>query len=165
MNTQEFRERLDALVAETAELLNQVDLLEGGDADELFEIADSAHLLKTSSGDLFSFYQDVMVEKIGTTPHPVSTSNCTIEIQKGSSRKSWDHDSLSSVVARRIFESSIDLDTGEMTKSPQDMMKELMKYGAISYWRVSALKDLNIDADDYCEVSEPTKKLVIRRNK
>jgi len=164
MNTEEFAESLEAVITQLTDLLNNIDLIESTD-EELAETADRVHFAKTTATDLYDFYQDKVVNQIGYTAKPITTSGSTIEIKQGAPRKSWDHDALTELVARRIYESSIDLDTGEFNKSPQDMMRELMKYGAVSYWRVSALKDLNIDADEYCEVGESKKKLVVRRNK
>ena len=44
------------------------------------------------------------------------------------------------------------------------MMEEILKYGAVSYWRVGALKKLDIDADEYCEVGPSKTNMIIRRD-
>ena len=68
-------------------------------------------------------------------------------------------------VSRRIVDKSVDMETGEITMSSQEMIQQAMEYMGVSYWKVGNLKDLHIDADDYCEVGEPKKSLVIRRDK
>ena len=55
------------------------------------------------------------------------------------------------------------IDVEEVKKNPKEMMADMLKYGAVSYWRVGALKDLNIDPDEYCEVSPPKTSLIVRR--
>lgn len=77
-----------------------------------------------------------------------------VEKRTGADRKSWDHKSLASVVAERVYESSIDMDTGEVLLSPKDMMAKMFEYAAPSYWRVGELSKIGISADAYCEKSE-----------
>tara|TARA_B100000029_G_scaffold516042_1_gene626373 strand:- start:6179 stop:6670 length:492 start_codon:yes stop_codon:yes gene_type:complete len=96
--------------------------------------------------------------------NPVQEEKFSLETKTGAPRKQWDHERLVSLVAQRIADTAIDMDTGEVTKSPQDMIAELMKYAAPSYWRVSALRDLGIDADDYCDVGEANTNLIYRSN-
>jgi len=163
MNKEEFRAAVEQAISSCSDLLNNVDIIEEDSNDEMFEIAGDIHELKSVVSDLMSFYQDKVVGKVRYLKEPAQIKNGTIEIKKGSSRKSWDHEAMSTAVAQRIYQSSIDLDTGEVTKSPVEMMLEMMKYGAVSYWRATNLKDLHIDPDEYCEVSEGKTNLVIRR--
>ena len=46
-----------------------------------------------------------------------------------------------------------------------EMIREALQFAGISYWKVTKLKELHLDADEYCEVGESKKNLVIRRNK
>lgn len=89
----------------------------------------------------------------------------TVERRWSKPRKAWQHDELAEVVASRISRSAIDLDTGEVTMSTEEMMKEMLKYVQPSYWRVGALSSLGILADEYCETGEPVEKINIRNNK
>ena len=102
---------------------------------------------------------------IGNTANPVSVDGATIEIKSGSPRKTWDHQGLINDVSKRIVDSSIDLDTGEVTKTPVQMIREALEFAGISYWKVTKLKELHLDADEYCEVGESKKSLVIRRDR
>jgi len=77
-----------------------------------------------------------------------------VEKRTGADRKAWDHKALASVVAERVYESSIDMDTGEVLLSPKDMMAKMFEYAAPSYWRVGELNKIGISADAYCEKSE-----------
>jgi hypothetical protein len=133
--------------------------------EELLQDASDMHLVKATVTRLFAAMQDEAVDRVGFTAEPINVEGATIEVKSGSSRKAWDHASLAEDVAQRIYESSINIDTGEISKTPKEMMADMLKYGAVSYWRVGALKDLNIDPDEYCEVSPPKSSLVVRRQK
>ena len=131
--------------------------------EEALQDVGDMHLAKAEVTRLFASMQDEVVDLVGFTAAPISIEGATIEVKSGSSRKAWDHQSLAEDVAQRIYESSIDIDTGEVKKNPKEMMSDMLKYGAVSYWRVGALKDLNIDPDEYCEVSPPKTNLIVRR--
>jgi len=77
-----------------------------------------------------------------------------VERRTGADRKAWDHKGLATLVAGRIYESSIDMDTGEVLLSPLDMMAKMLDYAAPSYWRVGELGKIGVSADSYCEKSE-----------
>ncbi|SVB41425.1 uncharacterized protein METZ01_LOCUS194279 [marine metagenome] len=95
---------------------------------------------------------------------PYETQLFSIETKTGAPRKKWDHKTLANLVAKKITDKAIDMDTGEVLKTPQQMIQELLIYAAPSYWRVAALKELGIDPDDFCEVGEPLTNLIYRSN-
>jgi hypothetical protein len=95
---------------------------------------------------------------------PYETQLFSIETKTGAPRKKWDHKMLAHLVAKKITDKAIDMDTGEVLKTPQQMIQELLIYAAPSYWRVAALKELGIDPDDFCEVGEPLTNLIYRSN-
>ena len=93
---------------------------------------------------------------------PYDAGLFTIETKTGAPRKKWDHATLAALVAKKINDKSIDMDTGEITATPQEMIRELLTYAAPSYWRVTALRELGIDPDDFCDVGEPLTNLIYR---
>ena len=93
---------------------------------------------------------------------PYDTGLFSIETKTGAPRKKWDHDTLAALVAKKINDKSINMDTGEITSTPQEMIRDLLTYAAPSYWRVGALRELGIDPDDFCDVGEPITNLVYR---
>ena len=95
---------------------------------------------------------------------PYQSQQFSMETKTGNPRKKWDHMALANVVAKRIHDRSIDMDTGEVTKTAQQQIQELLEYASPSYWRVTALKDIGIDPDDYCEVQDPITNLIYRSN-
>lgn len=142
----------------------QNENIEFADTEELLQLASDLHLVKTLVSDLFNELQTVVTDHVSSLPAPVSVEGATVEIKSGSPRKSWDHSSLISDVSKRIVDKSVDLETGEVTMSPREMIEHAIEYMGVSYWKVGKLKELHIDADEYCEVGESKKSLVIRRN-
>jgi hypothetical protein len=134
-------------------------------AEDLMQLASDLHLVKAYTTELFNELQTIVTDHIGNTANPVSVDGATIEIKSGSPRKTWDHQGLINDVSKRIVDSSIDLDTGEVTKTPVQMIREALDFAGISYWKVTKLKELHLDADEYCEVGESKKSLVIRRDR
>ena len=94
----------------------------------------------------------------------MSTQQFSVETKTGNPRKKWDHKELASQVAKKIHDRSIDMDTGELMKSAEEQIQELLEYASPSYWRVTALKELGIDPDEYCEVQDPITNLIYRSN-
>lgn len=99
-------------------------------------------------------------------PEIVLVDGTKLEKKTSYDRKSWKHEELADVVARRIVQLSTDLDTGEVSATPEMVGKELLKYLQPSYWRVKALSGIGVSADEYCEISEETKtNVIVRRPK
>jgi hypothetical protein len=93
---------------------------------------------------------------------PMENKQFSLETKTGQPRKKWDHKGLAALVASRINDRSIDMETGELLKTPQEQIIELLEYASASYWRVGALKELGIDVDAYCEVLDPLTNLIYR---
>lgn len=89
------------------------------------------------------------------------------KIEKKSSydRKGWDHKGLASVVAQKVTQLSINMDTGEVTKSPQEIAEDMLTYCAPSYWRIKELGKIGINADNYSEVGELRTSIIVRKPK
>lgn len=132
--------------------------------DEMLQYAADLHGVKKRVGDLFDECQSIVTSRVGFVGAPVTVNGATIEIKTGASRKTWDHKSLISDVSRRLVDKNVNLETGEISKTPRELIEEAIDYMGVSYWKVSKLKEISIDADEYCEVSEGKKSLVIRRD-
>ncbi len=85
------------------------------------------------------------------------------ERKTGSPRKSWNHVALGREVTDRLIDSATDMDTGEIMATPRELMADLLNYAGISYWRVTELNKLGINADMYCEVGEPKSNIIMKR--
>jgi hypothetical protein len=60
---------------------------------------------------------------------------------------------------------AIDMDTGEVVMSPQEVAERVLDYVQPSYWRIKKLAELGINADNYCELGEPKTSIAVRRAK
>ena len=74
------------------------------------------------------------------------------ERKGGMVRKHWDHKLLAAKVTERNY---TDPDTGEIDvvseEVAQDVVSELLRAAAISYWRVSVLRQMGVNYDDAVE--------------
>ena len=84
-----------------------------------------------------------------------------VERRVGADRKAWDHKSLAGIVAQRVYQSSVDMDTGEVLMTPVEMMTKMLEYAAPSYWRVKELDKLGVSADAFCEKSPGKTSIII----
>jgi hypothetical protein len=60
---------------------------------------------------------------------------------------------------------SVDMDTGEVVMSAQDMVVKLLDYAAVSYWRVGKLGEIGVNPDSYCEQGDYKTSIIIREAK
>lgn len=87
------------------------------------------------------------------------------QIEKKSSydRKGWQHKELANAVIDKLTKMSVDMDTGEVLKTPAEIATDLMKYCAPSYWRIKELSSIGINADNYCEVGQLRTSVIVRK--
>jgi hypothetical protein len=88
------------------------------------------------------------------------------ERKGGKKRTQWqDRDLASAVVTRYLT----DPDTGEVMgedtdayEAARDVTDLILRLAGVSYWRVTALRDYGINADDYCTSERGRRTVVIR---
>jgi hypothetical protein len=123
------------------------------------------HNLKSDMSLVYDNACKLMVEKMGDIPEINLPGGHKVEKKSGADRKAWDHAGLARNVASRINDMAIDMDTGEIALTPQDMMMKMLEFAAVSYWRVKELSKIGISADDFCEVSEGKTNIIVRKAK
>jgi len=153
--------RFSSVISELDDALMQLSGL-GSEPQRIAEFVTDLHLLKKAVADAWEYASSAMSQAMGDDPELV-LGDTVVEKRTGAPRKAWKHDELADEVARRIIGSSIDMDTGEVLKSPEAMMKEMLSYGAVSYWRVKNLAKIGLIADEYCEVGEPKVSIIVRQ--
>lgn len=89
----------------------------------------------------------------------------SIEKKWGVDRRAWKHKELASVIAQRLVQSSVDMDTGEVTLSQEEMITRLLDFLQPSYWRVKELEKIGVNADMFCEVGETKTNIIVRKAK
>jgi hypothetical protein len=86
-----------------------------------------------------------------------------VERKSSYDRKGWQHKELTSAVVDKLMQMSVDMDTGEIVKTPRELALDLMKYCAPSYWRIKELSSIGINADNYCEVGQLKTSIIVRK--
>jgi hypothetical protein len=108
-------------------------------------------------------------DSLSTSVGQLITENVQLKnggvIEKKSSyeRRAWQHKDLASVVAQKLVRLSVDMDTGEIIKSPEEIAMQVLDYVQPSYWRVKELSSLGIDVDNYCETGVLKTSIIVRK--
>jgi hypothetical protein len=102
---------------------------------------------------------------MGSLPEFITTDGSKVEKRAGNDRKKWRHEELAQNIASRLSDMSVDMSTGEITMTPQEMVVKLLDYCAPSYWRVKELAKIGISADKFCEVEEKEASIIVRKAK
>lgn len=124
------------------------------------------HAIKSGVGDVYSMFSQKVIEVLQRAQvDELQVKDAQIEIRNGADRKQWEHEKLIGEVARRLIESSVDMDTGEVTMSTEDVIMRVLDFVAPSYWRVKELAKIGISADKYCEVGESKTNIIVRKAK
>lgn len=124
------------------------------------------HEAKSFTSDAYSIFSarvTALLESASVTDMDIDGNK--IEVRTASDRKKWVHSTLASAVAKRLMDMSIDMDTGEVLLSPQEIANKMLDYVQPSYWRVKELAKIGINADQYCEVGEYKTNIIIRKAK
>lgn len=118
---------------------------------------------KKELADIYDSFSKKMVERMNEEKSTDIKLESGVELKckSGSPRKSWDSENLMKTVYSRLRQSSVDMDTGEVGLSDDEIVLKLLDYFQPSYWRVGALNELGINADQYCEVGEPKTTIAI----
>lgn len=86
-----------------------------------------------------------------------------IEKKSSYERRAWQHRDLASAVASKLSRMSIDMDTGEVLKTPEEVAIQILDYVQPSYWRVKELSNIGINADNYCETGNLKTSIIVRK--
>ena len=120
------------------------------------------HSVHATVKDEYKQLCDTLVGLMGELPEVQSDNGFVIEKKTGAPRKTWQHAELGNEVARRLIQMNVDMDSGEVIRTPEELMTSMLEYAAPSYWRVKPLASIGIHADDYCEQGDPTTNVVVR---
>lgn len=121
--------------------------------------------IKSDISETYSEMEKILLGLLEDRSPVVSDDGSVVEKIYDKSRKGWRHAEIAEEVADRIQRMAVDLDTGEVKLSTKEMITKLLQYAGISYWKVTTLRDIGIDADDYCESGESIPKISLRKAK
>jgi len=123
------------------------------------------NFLKRDFSFVYDTFSHAMIGVMGENENIVLSSGVEIEKKSGYDRKGWDHKSLGSAVADRLVQMSVDMDTGEVLKTPREIAVDILTYCAPSYWRIKELNKIGINPDSYCEVGDLKTSIIVRKGK
>jgi hypothetical protein len=86
-----------------------------------------------------------------------------VEVKPSVQRTKWDHESLwAQVTARGRDERQVDKDTGEVLESEGEAVaRTLRACVGQGPWKVTGLREIGLDPDEYCEKSYGAPKVIV----
>lgn len=140
-------------------------LKENPSAEEAGTALAELNFLKRDISLVYDLFAGALSEIMGPVESLHLSDGTTIEKKSSYDRKGWKHADLGSAVAERLVKMSIDMDTGEVTKSPKEIAQEMLSYCAPSYWRIKELNKIGLNADNFSEVGELKTSIIVRKPK
>jgi hypothetical protein len=138
----------------------------GAEIDEIAESLIQLHQIKNGFGDVYSMYAaKVMAILQSANIEDMDVAGAKIEVRSAADRKKWNHEQLAHAVSRKLIDLSVDMDTGEVVLSPEDIANKMLNFVQPSYWRVKELAKVGINADNFCEVGDYKTNIIIRKAK
>lgn len=123
------------------------------------------HTAKTELGIVYDGLSHAISEMMDQQAEVMLEDGSKVEKKFSSDRKGWQHKELASVVAERITQSSVNMDTGEILNTQEELIARLLEFVQPSYWRVKELSKIGINADLYCEVGDTKTSIIVRKVK
>jgi hypothetical protein len=133
--------------------------------EELAACITQLHAFKNDLSSVYDTCCKLLIDAMGNTPEISISGGVKVEKKTGADRKTWQHVDLAKNIASRLSDMAVDMETGEVTMTQQEMIVKLLDYCAPSYWRVKELAKIGINADRFCETSEAKTNIVIRKAK
>lgn len=157
---QELRSAINAIDVAISDFLSEQPSPE--DAGTLLA---ELNFLKREMSVVYDSFSHALSELMGPIEALTLADGTVIEKKSSYDRKGWKHTDLGAAVAERIVKMSIDMDTGEITKSPKEIAQEMLVYCAPSYWRIKELNKIGLNADSFSDVGELKTSIIVRKAK
>lgn len=133
------------------------------DARAVAEALYTLNTVKRRISDVYAAYEQAVWPNFD---QPITLANgATLEAKEGTPRTKWNHKAVTLAVAQRIVDLATDFDTGEVLMTKEEMVRELTKYAGIGYWKVTQLKKVGLNPDDFSTPGEGKKSIAISRPK
>jgi len=132
-------------------------------AEDLADLLVELNLYKRDVGIVYDSLAQVITTAMSNAGIMSARDGAEIELKFGMNRTGWKHRDLAADVAQKIYQSCVDMDTGEVIASPMDMMQQMMNYLQPSYWKVGELSKLGLNVDNYCKAEEAKPSLIVRK--
>ncbi len=165
MSINEVISNLMKVIMETEDALNEF-ADSGAEIDVIAESLIELHRIKSDFGDVYSMYATkVMGILQAANVEDMDVAGAKIEVRSAADRKKWNHEELAHAVSKKLIDLSVDMDTGEVVLSPEDIANKMLDFVQPSYWRVKELAKVGINADNFCEVGDYKTNIIIRKAK
>lgn len=132
-------------------------------SEEAANVLLQLNLAKSDIGMVYDSFSKYFSELIKDKEIINLENGAQIEKKSSYDRKGWQHKELTNAVVDKLIQLSVDMDTGEIIKTPREIATDLMKYCAPSYWRIKELSGIGINADNYCEVGQLKTSVIVRK--
>lgn len=152
-----LKQQIADIDAKLTEYMDAAPVLE-----EAAEFLVALNILKRDMSVVYDSFSGRFASLMGNGAELSTASGAKIEKKGGADRKKWNHGELATRVAERLSEMSVDMDTGEIVMTAQQMVEKLLDYAAVSYWRVGKLGELGINPDMYCEQGDYKTSIIVR---
>lgn len=121
------------------------------------------NLIKSELSMIYDHFASMVAEAMGAEQEVLLAEGAKIEKKLSSSRTGWQHKDLAGAVAKKIIDLSVDLETGEVVTSTEEMLVQLLDFVQPSYWRIKELQGIGINPDNYCEVGNTKTSIIVRK--
>jgi len=162
------QEPLSKFEQDLLDLDASLSALRGDPTWSLNDLADSYFKLTSLKSDLSILVKQIetiLIERMAETDAvPVSSGEMVVK-EWSKNRKGWQHKELAVAVSEKIQMLSVDMDTGERIMDTAQMIQAMLDYVQPSYWRVGALSNIGLNADDYCQAGDAEPKIRIEKTK
>lgn len=160
-------DKIKTLQKELLDLDNELQefLKADATAEEACLVLSEINFLKRDLSIVYDSYCAGVIQIMGEKDGYMLENGAEIEKKSGFDRKAWKHKDLGAEVVDKLISMSVDMDTGEVTKSTRQIALEILDYCAPSYWRVKELGKIGVNPDNYCEVGELKTSLIVRKSK
>jgi hypothetical protein len=135
----------------------------GVNVEEIADLLVEFNLYKRDVGVVYDTLADIFATAMKRAGVISGRDGAEIELKYSLSRTGWKHRDLAAAVATKIYESSVDMDTGEFVGSPLDMMQKMLDYLQPSYWKIGEVSKIGINVDDYCKSEEAKPSVIVRK--
>lgn len=121
------------------------------------------NMVKRDISVVYDSFADQVSDLMGNNNNIDLPNGGKIEKKSSYDRRAWQHKELASAVAGKLVQMSVDMDTGEIIKTPEEIALQVLDYVQPSYWRVKELSNLGINADNYCETGVLKTSIIVRK--
>jgi hypothetical protein len=163
-NQENFIEQTDLFIKS---LYDQIEAFveNNSEAETIGEVVAEFNLLKKDFSDIYDRLCLALSDSMAEKGELTLSNGVKIEKKWSTTRKGWQHKNLASAVSEKIVDMSIDMDTGEIVLSPQEMLNKMLDYVQPSYWKAKPVSSLGIDIDNYCQHDDVKTSIIVRRSK